>query len=222
MNILVKFPTRGRPTRFIETLDLYYAKAEDLSKLKFLVSCDLDDESMNNVDMRKLLSGYKNLSVVFGSNKSKIEAVNADIKIYSECFDIILLASDDMIPVIDGYDEIIRRLMVDNFPDTDGVLWFNDGIQGINLNTLCILGKKYYDRFGYIYNPEYKSFYCDNEFTEVSISLNKCLYVNEVIIEHKHFCVDETLLDKLYIINDKYAEFDRQTWLRRKSKNYNI
>ena len=75
---------------------------------------------------------------------------------------IVLLASDDMIPMEKGFDNIIIDKMKNYYPDTDGVLWFNDGYQGDKLNTLCILGKKYYDRFGYIYNPEYISVLSDN------------------------------------------------------------
>jgi hypothetical protein len=36
------------------------------------------------------------------------------------------------------------------YPDTDGVLWFNEGYLGMQNNTLSIMGKKYYDRFRFI------------------------------------------------------------------------
>ena len=66
----------------------------------------------------------------------------------------------------------IRQKMIKHFPDTDGVLWFFDGWRK-DLNTLCIIGRKYYERFGYIYHPDYKSFWCDAEFTEVANKLKK-------------------------------------------------
>ena len=91
-----------------------------------------------------------------------------------------------MIPVVKGYDTIIKNNMSKLYPDTDGVLWFNDGYQGNKLNTLCILGKKYYDRFGYIYNPEYISVWSDNEFMDVGNILGKQTYFDEVIIQHQH------------------------------------
>jgi hypothetical protein len=55
-----------------------------------------------------------------------------------------------------------------------------------DFNTLCILGKKYYDRFGYIYHPSYKSFWCDNEFTDVANELGKQTFIDKVIIRHVH------------------------------------
>lgn len=184
MKLLVKFPTRGRPDKFFTVLDRYYygAKRKDLTS--FLVTCDLDDASMNNDAVRQKLQGYKNLAVIYGNSKSKIEAVNADM-IHAPEFDIILLASDDMVPEEKGYDEIIRQKMTDLHPDTDGVLWFFDGYRR-DFNTLCILGKKYYERFGYIYHPSYKSFWCDNEFTDVANELGKQTFIDKVIIRHIH------------------------------------
>jgi hypothetical protein len=182
--LLVKFPTRGRPDKFFTVLDRYYygAKRKDLTS--FLVTCDLDDASMNNDAVRQKLQGYKNLAVIYGNSKSKIEAVNADM-IHAPEYDIILLASDDMVPEEKGYDEIIRQKMTDLYPDTDGVLWFFDGYRR-DFNTLCILGKKYFERFGYIYHPSYKSFWCDNEFTDVANELGKQTFIDKVIIRHIH------------------------------------
>jgi hypothetical protein len=76
--------------------------------------------------------------------------------------------------------------MTEHYPDTDGVLWFNDGYQGNRLNTLCILGKKYYDRFNYIYHPDYISVWCDNEFMDVANLLGKQIYFDDIIIRHEH------------------------------------
>ena len=49
---------------------------------------------------------YKNTEIIFGNSKSKIDAVNRDLENYHD-WDIVLLASDDMIPQVKGYDRII-------------------------------------------------------------------------------------------------------------------
>ena len=90
---------------------------------------------------------FKNVKVVYGDSDSKIHAINRDIELADE-WDIVLLASDDMTPKVKGYDNIIRNKMKEFYPDTDGILWFNDGHQTNRLNTLCILGKKYYEKVG--------------------------------------------------------------------------
>ena len=145
MKLFIKFPTRGRKGKFLSTLQKYHDLCKDIDNTVFLISLDEDDSEMNNDEVLNIISKYKNTDVVIGNSKSKIDAVNRDIREYKNHWDIVLLASDDMIPQINGYDEIIRHNMLFNYPDTDGILWFNDGFQGNRLNTLCILGKKYYE-----------------------------------------------------------------------------
>jgi len=219
--ILIKFPTRNRPEKFFSVLDEYIKKANNLNKIAFLITLDNDDESMKKNIHR--LEEYKKkckLIYFFGDSKTKIQAINADIDKVSG-WDIILLASDDMVPVVDGYDDIIRKDMNDFFRDMDGVLWYNDGGQN-NINTLSILGKKYYDKFGYIYHPDYVSLWCDNEFTDVSVQLNRVYKSDRVIIEHKHPVYQKTNYDELYIRNESYMHHDQKTYEKRKAKNFDI
>lgn len=220
MKILIKFPTRSRPEKFFEVLDKYISMLEEPENTRFLVSCDLDDPSMFNPEVIGRLNGYRNLVLRFGMNRNKIEAINADME--GRDFDILLLASDDMIPQQEGYDTVIRQNFKKFFPDTDGVLWFNDGYQGKNLNTLCILGKKYYDRFGYIYHPSYVSLWCDTEFTEVSKILNKVKYIDHVIIKHEHPVWLGQEWDDLQKKNDSFNNLDMEMFTKRKEKKFDL
>jgi hypothetical protein len=167
------------------------------------------------------LKSYPHLAFYFENNQSKIEACNRDIDRHLD-FDVLLLGSDDMIPMIVGYDEIIVSSMNKYFPDTDGVLHFNDGRRGRELNTLSIMGNKYYSRFGYIYYPEYRSFYCDDEFMQVSRLLNKVVYIDTVVIEHRHFSFGKSEVDELYLKNDKHWDHDRTLYSRRKAINFGL
>lgn len=222
MKLLIKFPTRGRVNQFFKVFDLYYTFLDDIENTKFLISCDIDDISMNNVEVINKIGTYKNVEIKFGNNKSKIEAINADM-ILQQDFDIVLLASDDMIPQVKGYDTIIRTNMATYFADTDGILWFNDGYQGSNLNTLCILGKKYFKRFNYIYHPDYKSLWCDNEFMEVGNYLGKQKYIDQIIIKHKHPDADSSIAyDELYHRNIKLDAVDRKTFERRRKVQFGL
>lgn len=219
--LLIKFPTKSRPDKFFSVLDEYIRKAKNLDKIAFLITLDNDDESMKN-NIHRLEEYKKKCKLVyfFGDNKSKIQACNADMDKVSG-WDIVLLASDDMVPVVDGYDYIIRKDMNDFFRDMDGVLWYNDGGQN-NINTLSILGKKYYDKFGYIYHPAYVSLWCDNEFTDVSLALNKVYRSDRVIIEHKHPVYQKTEYDALYIRNESYIHHDQKTYDLRKKENFDL
>lgn len=222
MNILIKFPTRERVDKFFSVLEIYIKQSVNVSKIGFLISMDVDDCIMNNANVREKLDNYKKQGIklvyYYNNNTSKIQAINANISNVNG-WDILLLASDDMIPIQNGYDEVIRTDMCNNFPDTDGVLWYNDGGQN-NINTLCILGKKYYNRFGYIYHPDYVSLWCDNEFTDVSVKLNKVHKSEQVIIEHAHPVYQKCNYDRLYLKNESFNNFDKQTYLKRKNLNF--
>jgi hypothetical protein len=219
MKLLIKFPTRNRKNKFFKVLKQYQNLCEDFDNTFFLITLDNDDETMNPSEVTNIFGTFKNIKVVYGNSDSKIHAINRDIELVDE-WDIVLLASDDMTPKVKGYDNIIRDRMKEFYPDTDGILWFNDGHQGNKLNTLSILGKKYYDRFGYIYQPEYKSVWSDNEFMMVGNLLGKQTYMDEVIIEHEHPDWGYGNRDIIHQINSKNESHDRNLFMNRKNNNF--
>jgi hypothetical protein len=222
MKLLVKFPTRGRKDKFFSTLNLYYEYCEDIDNTEFLISIDSDDNEMNNEEVVNRINSYKNIKVVIGNSLSKIDAVNRDLNGFEKEWDILLLASDDMIPQVKGYDKIIKDNMLFNYPDTDGILWFNDGFQGNRLNTLCILGKKYYKRFNYIYNPEYRSCWSDNEFMVVGNLLKRQSYIDQVIIKHEHPDWGYGKNDFVHQKNVSDFNYDYNIYKIRESNNFGL
>ena len=224
MKILIKFPTRGRPNKFLQTLSQYqHQRTTDM--VHFLITIDEDDRTMNNHQMIRSMQMWGNLSYnVVPAPGGKIKAINYGLAEVVDNYDIILLASDDMIPVVKGYDQTIMETMSRMFPDTDGVLWFNDGFRGMGtehpLNTLCILGRSYYKRFGYIYHPDYKALWCDNEFMDVANQLGRQFYVDEVIIRHEHPINVNTRHDNLNSRDNKLYDEDQRIYQTRKASNF--
>lgn len=219
MKLLIKFPTRQRPEKFLSTVEKYHSMARD-NDTRFLVSIDKDDSTMNNPSMLNILSKHRHTTVCVGISENKIHACNRDINDYKDRWDILLLASDDMIPVFNGYDRTIISQMQKYFPDTDGVLFFSDG--HTPLNTLCIIGRKYYDRFGYVYHPGYKSLWCDNEFMDVADILGKQIYFKKPIIIHEHYSNGFGQPDELMKKTESYYLKDKDTYFKRKSRNFNL
>ena len=221
MKLLIQFPTRQRPDKLLGYLFQYLNLMEDKKNFRVHISCDTDDLTMNNDKMKDLISYYPNTDISFNDNKSKIQAVNAGVS--ERDWEILILASDDMLPLVKGYDNIIRGLFSTHFPDGDGVLHFNDGHQGDRLNTLCILGRKYYDRFGYIYNPAYKSLFADNEFDEVSRILARRVYIDQMIIKHEHPDANKAVKwDDLYERNGIPLNEDCTAYNTRKAQGYGL
>lgn len=222
MRLLIKFPSRQRPDKLVSVTRQYAALATEKSLLQFLMTLDVDDPTVTPDLIATLKSIHPAMDIRIGSSTGKIDAINRDMDT-APPFDIVLLASDDMIPIVRGYDSIIRNKMKTHYPNTDGVLWFNDGYAGKKLNTLVCCGKAYFDRFGFLYNPLYKSFYCDNEFMDVAESLKKQTYFPEVIIKHIHPAnTAEVKSDALYDRNSKYYYEDKRTYFSRKTYPFDI
>jgi len=211
----------------METLRKYMKNANHPELIGVCVSADKDDTTMTRSlisdEIKSILKPAAYSVVHFGDSKTKIEAVNADMDKIEYEWDIVVLVSDDMIPQVKGYDDVIRNYMLSKFPDTDGILWFNDGTQASNLNTLTIMGKKMYDSFGYIYHPSYKSLFPDTEFTDLCKGslAPKCLYVDYCIIRHQHPGTGfKDQNDSLYEKNQKYWREDMMNYIQRKTYNY--
>jgi hypothetical protein len=221
--ILIQFPTRERPDKFLMVAKKYIDLMQDKENWIMNISCDVDDFTMNN---KKMINACYKLGkegqvfLNFNENKSKIEAVNANIGEFD--FDICILASDDMIPKEPHYDDVIRDYYQRFFPNYDGVLHFNDGFQRDQLNTLSILGYPYWKRFGYIYHPSYISLWADAEFDNVSRRLGKRQYFDQVIIKHEHPNFGYVQNDPLYLKNDSFNSRDQKTFFDRSAMSFDL
>lgn len=229
--ILHKFATRSRPEKFFKGIENLISKAYDKQNLAILVSADMDDKTMWNSNVLERLKPYVDAGYVipvFGESKSKIDAINRDFdkalnidKIKN--WDIVVNYSDDMEFIVDGYDEIIREKFTTHFPDLDGNLHFNDGFTADRVSTMTIMGRKYYNRFGYLYHNSYFSLWCDNEYTEVARMLNKIIYFPTPIYRHNHPAnISGMERDEQLIKTESYYDQDGRTYYERKTKNFYI
>lgn len=220
--ILVKIPSRSRPAKFLALIKKYIEFADD-KNIQYIVSIDNDDISMNapyvQNEMRSL-----GLRVFSGVSKNKIHAINRDLE-KAFHWDILVNGSDDMVCITKGWDTILKTEMMMYFPDTDGVLWHWDGDKNTQgkLNTMCIMGRKYFERFGYIYHPDYISLWSDNQFTEVSLLLNKCYESNIVLFKHEHFSNNINIKpDELMKKTQSYFKQDQITFYKHKENNFGL
>jgi hypothetical protein len=212
-DLLIKYPTRGRPDLFRRTLECYLRDPFP----RLLVCIDADDATMNNEEMLDYLDRQDRVEYHVGAGRGKIRAVNAGLKEFN--WRICVVASDDMIPVRSDYGRRIVEIFDEFFPEGDGVLHLNDGRTGMRLNTLPILDRKYFDRFGYVYHPAYVSLWCDNEFQAVSQRLGRAVYCPEVVIQHDWIGTTQPA-DALLIHNEKFYRQDEMTYRTRAAKGF--
>jgi hypothetical protein len=220
MHLLVKFPTRQRQKRFFEVFASYIQLASNRHHIEWVISMDEDDLEMNNPEVKetfdKLIAMGQDIKYFYGPNKTKIEAMNADMDKASTDWEVLYLAQDDMLPIVQDWDERMLNLVFGGFPDLDGCIWPPDGYgNSQTTSTVVLMGRQWYERFQYIYYPEYKSVYCDNEYTDVALSYDKIRKVPDRLVEHKWVGVNGR--DELCDRNESTAnyEHDRQLFVQR-------
>ena len=228
--ILIKFPSRNRPLRFFNSLNSVFSTAYNPENIFVLATLDSDDSSMNNGVIIDRLQDYNdmNICVIYGQSKSKVDAINRDMDTINKHFpaaadwDILVVLSDDIRFTFRGWDEIIAEEMRNNFPDNDGYLHFKEKDTQKALNVMEIMGRPYYERFGYIYHPSYKSLWCDNEKTEIAKMLRKYVYVDLEIFVHENPAYGYQPKDEMFIQQQDLWADDEENFRRRKCINFEI
>jgi hypothetical protein len=181
-----------------------------------LAKIDDDDTSMKNQTVINRLADYENVHAFFGRSSNKVHAINRGLP-YGK-WDILVNMSDDMLFNTVGFDVIIRN----NADDIDKFIHFPDGHVNERLCTMSIMGRKYFNRFGYVYHPQYSSLWCDNEAQEVAMMLGCYKYVDQQIFTHNHPAWTGETPDEQLIQTQRYYQADEKIYNYRKANNFPI
>lgn len=221
MKILYNFATRSRPEKCFRCIDNILGLARH-NEFVIVLTVDLDDPSMCNDVVIERLKGYSDkVMPVWGTSLSKIDAINKNVYCVPE-WDVLINESDDMVFLKEGFDLVIIEAFEKYFPNLDGFLHINDGNQN-RLATMSIEGRKFYDRFGFVYHPDFISVYCDNWIMDVAKLLGKYHYLGDDVnlVKHEHPLLDRKFkMDTQYKHTESFYEQDKKTYLRHKANNY--
>lgn len=196
MRIIGKWPTRSRRDLFFKVLKHYQDYLSGKHEFTFIITADNDDThptlGMNHPSVIERLNATPNLRYRFGNSKSKIQAVNADFDLAPE-WDLVINISDDQIPSIEGFDDVIAQDMQRYWPGLDGGLNYRDGNQTAWLWTLSILGKKCWENLGKvmqgvpggkIYDERFESLWSDNHVQAILEKWGKLRNIDRIVITH--------------------------------------
>jgi hypothetical protein len=172
--------------------------------IEYLFSFDCDDDTIP-----------KSVNGLMLPNKSAIEAINNAVKFVSG--DLIIVVSDDFSEPPKGWD---RMLLNQLEGCSDFIVKTQDGIQK-TLITLPIMDREYYNRFGYIYYPEYQHLFADTEMTVVGHMLGKVINSN-ILIPHYHYSTGMTQKDAINEKNDATNAQGEALFNKRKEINFGI
>lgn len=218
MKILFKYTTRSRRSNFLRGYDSILNKIANREDYHVLISVDKDDQSMYPLPV---LDG--NYTFVVGNSKNKIDAINRDLNEFDYDWDILINMSDDMIFTKKGFDDVIRAEFYNDF---NQYLHFNDGNQKSNVCTMHIVGRDYYNRFNYIYHPDYISLWSDveNDIVAKQLGCYKYMGDNVQLFRHLHPAWGLAKQDALSIKTEDRALWvaDEITFNKRKIKNFGL
>ena len=223
MILLIKIPSRERKAKLLDVLRIYNQKIQWKQAVHYLFSFDLDDDYPTKEELQAIVPDSQ-VTISVGKSGGKIDAINRGINLI-EHWDILLLGSDDFIPIVDDFDEVIRNHFRVLNPDLTKALWTSDGHQD-RINTLPIMGRRCYESKGYIYHPSYISLWCDNEYTEVLTQEGRLIKIDDCILQHespvwkKKVRTLPIIKDHLFIKNESYNEKDKANYEARKEAGF--
>ncbi len=216
--ILVKFATRGRPDRFFDGMDSIYNLCSQPDYIRVLITADTDDLSMNNDEVKGRISKYKNAEIIYGESKNKIHATNRDLdklpKGWEE-WNIIANFSDDQRWNIFGWDELIRVDFKSVSADFSHYMAYLDPDTHGALSTLYIAGRKFVDMFGFIYDEQFISLFCDNLAEDAAKAIGKYHYTGYSIYKHYNSAYNypDFPKDEMFIEQQRIGwEVDQKTY----------
>jgi hypothetical protein len=212
MSISIIHPSRNRPEMAISVAEKWIENSSKEIKLEYILSIDTDEPKLEKY--KELFSSDRYV-ILENNNKTAIEAINnAAIKTKNN---LIIVVSDDF----DCFPNWDKWLIEKLEGKKDFIVKTTDGIQEY-LITLPIMDREYYNRFGYIYYPEYKHMFCDTEMTDVGTLLGKVIDLRDQDHKfiHKHYTAGFMEKDEINEKNDSTWNQGEQLYYSRKENNF--
>jgi|SRR6478609_921761 len=209
--ISILHPSRSRPQRAYETARKWLDNAG--ADCEYILSIDIDDNcnAYDNLFNHRLCSSTIRTKQ---KNRSAIDAINHAAKISTG--DILLVLSDDFdCPPLWG-----KKILDVVHGKTDWILKTPDGIQGWII-TMPIMDRVYYNRFGYIYFPDYLHMFCDTELSCVADLTGRKIEANIQFV-HNHYSTGKGEKDAISERADKTWAQGEKLFLQRYKENFGL
>ena len=148
----------------------------------------------------------------------------ANLGIYTCETPLFCVLADDMKIVQDGWLGEAIKTFKERFPDGNGLMSFDEGLQHGRIFTTGLSSKKFVSEMGgNLYFPLYYHAKADREVTEIARSLNLYHYAENIKVEHFHPTNPDISKrnekDATYIDGERNLRFDRDLYNNRKQSD---
>lgn len=202
MKISIIHPSRSRATIANQVRTEWLTKADGI--VEYIFSLDNDDIQNTKYDG----------DCIYNNNRSAIDAINRGAE-YA-LGNLLIVVSDDF-SCPEHWDTLLLESLQGK---SDYCVKTQDGLQP-TLMTLPILDKKYYDRFGYIYHPDYRHMFCDQEMTAVAHMLGKAITL-PLVFPHNHYTTGRFERDAITLRNNATWQQGEKVFNERLKTNFGI
>jgi hypothetical protein len=219
MKISVIHPSRGRPEQAYKTVFNWVGKC-DKENFEYILSLDEDMYEFMKYNPRFGYLGFP--KVIYSPNKSAIEAINNAAKI--AIGDLIIVISDDTDCPEHWDTSLLQQIEYTEdqqyAPLKDFCIKTDDGLQP-TLITMPIMDRVYYERYGYVYHPDYKHMFADQELTAVAMMTGKYIKL-DLKFPHNHYSTGKTPKDAINSKNDATWSQGERLFNERLKTNFGI
>lgn len=216
ISISIIHPSRGRVQMATETARKWLNNAKHREQIEYWFSCDSDDPQMQQYNDAVIQMGVR---ATFGVNGTAITAINKVVGYTTG--NILIVVSDDF-DCFYGWDDF---LLCSLHGKNDYIVKTSDGYMNNNwLITLPIMDRTYYNRFGYIYFPDYKHMFCDTEMTCVGNMLGRVIDLQNpsAVFQHNHYSIQRMAKDAINEKNDATWHQGKELFLERHANNFDL
>lgn len=211
--ISILHPSYGRPDLAMETYGDWTGNANEVHE--YILCLSVKDPLLN--DYKRIFKEHETrnwIKLIYSPHASMIEQVN--LAASHSKGNLLINTSDDFRTPL-NWDTILLEALAGK---EDYIVKTQDGIQPF-IHTLPMMDRKYYNRFGYIYHPDYKHFFGDEEIAVIGNMLNKTITL-DILFPHQHYTVGGMKRDATNVKNDANFEIDRRTYISRHNKNFGL
>lgn len=213
MKFSLLHPSRSRPQKSIDTTSKWIQRAS--CDVELIVSIDDNDPHRADYLSRYSHNNPFHTKVISNPNRSAVDAINNAAR--EAKGDILIVVSDDS-DCPNKWDELLSFAIGDK---KDFVLKVFDGVQDW-IVTMPIVDREYYNRFGYVYYPEYSHMFCDTEFTHVAHILKKVITRNDIEFKHLHYSVTKEGKDNISSRADNTWNEGKSLYLKRFNESFGL
>ncbi len=217
--ISIIHPSRGRPEKSVLCLKKWFEGLLANRDAEWIVSLDKNDPKVDDYfSLYKTYytnkHGWSPITIIENNNRSAVDAINAGAK--KSTGNIIIVVSDDTECPLGWLDFLLKWLQ----GKSDFICKVADGIQPWII-TMPIMDRAYYNRFGYIYHPDYQHMFCDTELTCVA-DLTGRKITSDIMFRHNHYSVTKEQPDAVNKKADATWAQGEKLFLERYKRNFDL